>query len=449
MKSILAVIVAFVLVLTLAFWAGWFESSRPNIILISVDTLRPDHLGCCGYDRPTSPTIDALVSRGVLFAQAVCQMPMTAPSFCSIMTGTYPHTHGSRMNGMPLREGIVSLAELLSEQGYRCAAFVSSYTVSDESSGLGLGFDTFDDDFRDKERSAEGTNARIAAYLNDLPSGPHFLWVHYFEPHRPYEFHTGSTLGDERPPPEGPLNTMDDAIVAVGRAFDLSLGLHHYVRLYDGEIAHADDQIGVLLTDLAARGLLENSLIVFVSDHGESFDHAFYCRHGLFLYESSVRIALAFVFPENQDSGRRIDALVQSVDVMPTVCDWLGVRLPQGGEGRSLMPLIRGEDVRPEPAFLERRLYQKPNMAGVDGKQHAIRTEEWKYILDTEKGEELYRLTEDRGELLNLAESEPERAAELRKKLKEWIAEARTDCDEAPDLDEEAREKLKALGYIQ
>lgn len=447
--AFIAVLAAVILVLILALKAGWFETPRPNLLILSVDTLRPDHLGCYGYPIPTSPTIDALVAGGVRFTQAVCQMPTTTPSFSSIMTGTYPHTHGSRANSMPLIEGIESLAERLGEEGYHTAAFVSSYTVSHTSSGLGRGFDIFDDDFQGEERGAGLTNERLFAHLEHMSEGSFFLWVHYFEPHSPYQWHQGSRLGPQTRDPERPVNTMRDGVVRLLPWIKPELGLEYYVHLYDVEIAYVDDQISLLLTELRKHRLLEHTLIVFLSDHGESFDHGLYCRHGLFLYESSVRIPLAVVFPRGRYRGRVIGDPVESIDVLPTVCEYLGVRPPDGIEGRSLLPLICGSPLPPRPAFQERRYYEEGNRFGVKGTQHALRTPEWKYILSSDAEDELYRLSTDPGERKTLIGTDPERASELRGRVEEWLAEASAPLPDTLEIDEEAREKLKALGYIQ
>ncbi|MCK4545915.1 MAG: sulfatase [Candidatus Eisenbacteria sp.] len=451
MRRIFSVVIAVVVVavVVLGLQNGWFEKEPYNVIIISVDTLRPDHLGCYGYGSPTSPAIDALFDRGVRFTRAVCQTPTTGPSFCSIMTGAYPHTHGSLQNAMPLRDDIQTLAEVLKEHQYHTAAFVSSYTVSDESSGLGRGFDRFDDEFAGEERSAGCTNDSLFAYLEDRSHTPLFIWIHYFEPHGPYIGHSDSRIHPASPRSEAPLNMMEDNVVQHLPWVSPKLGLDHYVRLYDGEIAHVDRRIGILLGELQKRSLLENTLVVFLSDHGESFDHGLYCRHGLFLYESSIRIPLAFVFPAGKHGGGIVEGVVQSIDIPCTICDFLGFPPPEGAEGRSLLPMIEEGESHPGTAFLERRRYEEDNRFGVTGSRHAIRTAEWKYIHSTEEPDELYNLQLDPGELRNLVEEEPDRAASMLDDLQAWIGEAGVCCEELPELSDEAREKLKALGYIQ
>jgi len=438
-----------VVVVALIFRSARLDEESPNLLVISVDTLRPDHLGCYGYTRPTSPAIDALVRDGVVFTQAVCQIPNTAPSFCSIFTGTYPHTHGTRTNGMPLPEQAVTLAEWLKARGYHTAAFVSSYTTSDESSGLSQGFDHFDDDFAEKERTAEDTNARLFEHLDRLPGAPYFIWTHYFEPHGPYEMHPGSRVGPPGHDSGFPVNTMEDAVLEPPRWIQKELGLDHHVWLYDGEIAHADDQVARLLNEFDGRGLLENTLIVFISDHGESFDHGYYCAHGVFLYESSIRIPLAFVFPDGRFRGRVVDDLVQSIDVMPTICDVLDIRQPEIVEGTSLMPVVSGTGAGGGLAYLERRFRMNRRRVGFQGEMYAIRTPKWKYILDSLTGEELYRVTTDPGEKENLAAVEPEISSAFREELEAWIAAETPPSGIKRRISEDGLEKLKALGYVQ
>ncbi len=429
--------------------AGWFSARPPHVILLSVDTLRPDHLGCYGYAAPTSPSIDCLMEDAVRFTLAVCQMPTTTPSFCSVMTGAHPHTHGSLQNSVPLRPETETLAELLRKNGYQTAAFVSSYTVSNESSGLARGFDVFDDDLVGLERSSKETNRRLFEFLDRRSPGPLLLWVHYFDPHAPYVPHPGISPETFAGPWQGPTNTLEDAVVTVPPWVQTERGLAYYGMRYDSEIAFVDGQIGVLVEDLRARGMLENALVVFLSDHGEGFDHGLYCRHGPFVYESSVRIPLGFRFPERRYGGRTITDLVQSIDVAPTICDFLGISRPEDSEGRSLMPLLEGRDEGERAAFIQRRHYGEENRFGLPSRLYAIRTKCWKYIHSPDGKPELYDLVEDPGELENLATGGVEPPARLRERLDLWIERAEAGAPEDAEIGEEARSKLKSLGYLQ
>ncbi len=438
--------------LLLAVHFGWFSAGPPNVIVISVDTLRPDHLGCYGYPAPTSPNIDRLMESAVRFDRAVSAIPSTTPSFCTAMTGAYPHTHGSLQNGVPLRPGVETLAEVFGKNGYHTAAFVSSFTVSNESSGLARGFDIFDDDLEGLERSSERTNERVFQFLDRLPRGSLFLWIHYFDPHAPYVEHPGIPVEKFAAGWPGPVDMMEDAVVPLPPWVESGKGLAYYGMCYDGEIAFVDGQIGILLDELRTRGLLNRALVVFLADHGESFDHGLYCRHGPFIYDSSVRIPLGFVFPEGRFAGRTVEAVVENVDVAPTICDFLDIPPPDDSEGKSLLPLLSQAGESDGEAFIQRRHYSgshREKRLGLPHRLYALRTRFWKYLRSDEGDEELYDLAEDPGELHNLARIDTIRAKEMGERLGRWIEQAEVGAPEDVPLDRETQNRLKSLGYLQ
>jgi len=302
----LAGIVFFVLIAV----PGRGETRSPNVVLITLDTTRADHLGCYGADAAETPNLDALAAEGVVFAQAQSPAPMTVPAHASLMTGLVPRRHGARDNALyPLPEEVPVLAELLAAHGYDTAAFVSS-VVLDRRAGVSRGFRVYDDRvrigrreaFNYEERAASQTNAAVFERLPELEQ-PFFLWVHYFDPHLPYV------------PPE---------------PYDIRFA----DRPYDGEIAFMDAAVGRLLD------ALPNSLVVVAGDHGESLGEHGEASHGVFLYQSTQRVPLILAgpgIPSNRVVGQRVGL----VDVMPTLLDLLKIDTTMDLDGRSLVPLLR------------------------------------------------------------------------------------------------------------
>ena len=327
----------------------------PSVILLSVDTLRADRLSCYGYGRPTSPRIDArIAARGVRFTNATSPSNNTSCSFASIHTGTYVRTHGVvslAPLGFRVEERFETLAETLRSLGYKTAAAVSAAHLNAEVSGLGQGFDLFVDHAgKEPKRRAAATNAALLPPLKDLVrrdggAAPLFLWVHYFDPHWPYEPEAEDL--EALPLPEGstgaPLPTQ-----SLGAAFDPedSMGYRGRKReiaaLYDAEVHESDRGTGVLLDALLDLGVLENAIVVFTSDHGENLgEHGLFFNHSR-LYEPVIRVPLLVSGPGI--APRTEGAMVHTIDLYPTILELVGAaRLAPGSlEGESLAPLLRG-----------------------------------------------------------------------------------------------------------
>ncbi len=296
--------------------------SRPNLVLITIDTLRADYLSSYGSRRVKTPTLDGLAAEGVLFENAYCQVPLTPPSHASILTGTYPATHGLRdFTSGPLGPDLPTLATVLEAQGYRTAAFVSAF-VLDRSWGLGRGFQLYFDEFdasaggggqqADVQRPANETLDRALPWLESAEA-PFFLWLHLFDPHHDYE------------PPE-PFRSLyrDDP--------------------YAGEVAWVDSQLARLVGVLRSRGVYEDTLVVATSDHGEGLGQHGEREHGFFLYEEVIRIPLIFKLPSSLGAaGSRVGEVVQSIDILPTVLQVLGLQAPPSVEGRGLLSSMLGK----------------------------------------------------------------------------------------------------------
>jgi arylsulfatase A-like enzyme len=392
-----------------------------NVLIIGVDTLRPDHLGCYGYTRPTSPNLDELAASGVVCENAVSQSPWTTPSFGTAFTSLYPTQHGAGSLETGLRTESTTLAELLQEKGYATGAIVSSPSMSPEF-GLNRGFGVYDICYQHEGRPATEATALALEWLDGNKGNRFFLFVHYFDPHLSY-----------RPPP--PYDTMFDPDYQgeIGNYFtrqmyprDTDGGFstmkalstadwNHIKSLYDGEIAFTDFAIGQLLDGLASRGLDDNTLVVFISDHGEEFFEHGGFRHGHTLFNELIRVPLVFKLPGVLPGRARVRRQVRILDVMPTVLDLLGIEPEVHMEGASLTGILTGVDGprRPEEAVLPPDdAFSEALLRGPE--QKSISAYPWKLIYDTStEAEALFKLDVDPAEQRNLIDKEPEAKARL------------------------------------
>jgi arylsulfatase A-like enzyme/Flp pilus assembly protein TadD len=424
----LAIIIVIAAVLgSAAVWLVLRGGGHPNVILISIDTLRPDHLGCYGYAATTSPNIDALSREGITFEDASTSAPLTLPSHTTMLTGLYPISHGIRNNGSyVLDASALTMTEIFKEAGYATGAFVGSF-VLDSRFGLDQGFDVYNDDMQGaRQPSAFGYMERTADEVTDAALGwldtarePFFAFVHYFDPHAVY-----------MAPPE--------------------YRKRHPGNPYDAEIDFTDHELGRLIRGIADRGVMERTLVVLVSDHGEGLGEHEEATHGVLTYDTTLRVPMIMRLPENSGvpaeaaTGKRISPPVRLVDLMPTVLDIAGLRTEAEMDGRSLVPLMRGERLDPEFCYFE-TLY--PYFAYRWSPLRGVRFNEWKYILSPEP--ELYNVAADPSEMVNLIDEESGRAAGMEKALLELMVTERgaAPAGEAEMSAEEAR-KLAALGYV-
>lgn len=430
------------------------ERTRPDILLITLDTTRADHTSAYGYDRATTPRLEALARDGVRFDAAYAPMATTLPAHATLFTAELPRTLGITKNGAVLSEEHHTLAERLTDAGYRSAAFVSSFPV-DRMFGLAQGFETYDDDFTDGScptkirewegfdidrgfcRRGENTTARALAWLEQneylgVPGDepPFFVWVHYFDPHAPY------------------LPADEDAALFPA---EFDGWLWSKMAAYDGEIHYMDRALGDLLDPLAAAGRLDDTLVVVAADHGEGLMQHGHMHHSLLIYEEDVRVPLIFRWPSRVTGGRTIDAPVQLADLPPTLLDIAGVGGLDDGVGDSLASaLVDGAAIDPERLiFLQRREYAEPVVSGreVRGEKLGVRRGKWKYIEAREEGTaELYDLESDPYERKNVAEEHAEPRERLARALRRWQETAKRPA--LPEVDPEAEKRLRALGYV-
>jgi arylsulfatase A-like enzyme/Tfp pilus assembly protein PilF len=402
-----------------------------HVLIVTIDTLRADRLGCYGSRDVATPNFDRIAREGALALEATVHAPITRPSHVSIFTGLYPAQHGIRDNiSRALAPDVPTMAEAFKAAGFDTAGFVSSIVLSAQS-GLGRGFDTFSDRFdlgadaQDEarfldilEKRGDVAVADASTWLERHARERTFAWVHLYDPHAPYE------------PPEPYASRYAN-------------------RPYDGEVAWTDELIGRLDDTLARLGMRDDTLLVLTSDHGEALGEHGEAVHGFFLYEATLRVPLIARGP-GVAPGTRISIVVQTVDLFPTILDLAAIARPrstQPAAGRSLASLLRGEAAKLDeaPAFAE-SLTPRIHYGWSD--LHSLREGRWKFILAPRS--ELYDLARDPFELHNVVDAEPARARAFRAAIDRRLASEASTARQAQagDVPIDLIEKLGALGYV-
>lgn len=406
--------------------------SAPNIVLISVDTLRADHLGHYGHPHPTSPNLDKLAAQSLVFNDMICEVPLTAPSFAAMMTSQYPRTTGVTRNGIRLPDTVPTVAEIFSAAGYQTMCVTSNWTLKSRLSGLDRGFAVYDDGFKKKrwlilksEREAtEVTDLALEQLAARKADQPFFAWFHYSDPHAPYKLHTKFQVSTEAD-------------------YEGDPGAKEKMR-YDSEIRYTDFEIQRLLAALPR----ENTFIVFVSDHGESLREHGYLGHGRRMYQNGLQIPF-FIHGPGIAPGRT-KAPVRGIDLGPTLLDLAGIAPAEGMQGVVLTKALPGADrirvvetyggaVLNIPGAKELMTASGPEL------QSAI-SGGWKLIEGTEP--ELYYLPNDPNETFNLATRSPDRLSSLTVKIEQWSKTVSSNRAEDAQLSNEDVEALRSLGYV-
>jgi choline-sulfatase len=441
------------------------RSERPNVLLVTIDTLRADHCSAYGYPVPTTPVLDRLARSGTLFLTAYAPSATTAPSHASLLTGRHFRSLGVLKNGHVLSEDARTLAEILREHGYDTAAFVSSFPLRARF-GFGQGFDHFDEEFTLEEASlgrrrgeqahdrlAEATVRRVRAWLDaHHPRRPVFAWVHFIDPHHPYR-------APERFAARWPRGT------------------ERRVRRYDAEVRYADKNLGRLVRAMERIEGRAGTLIVVTSDHGEGLGGHGWKFHGVNLYEEAVRVPLVVRWRGRIEEGRTVAEPVSVLDIPPTILDLVGSSAALPPDGRNLLAASDPD----RAIFLQRREFRSAFFRGVpvSAEMTAVVHDGAKYIAVPEEGRrELYNLTEDPRELNDRMAAQPtlgvvdvalnagyadadlfadERDTDDRSipTVAQWLDEALSawrKANPAPrdqkPLDKQTREALRALGYL-
>lgn len=419
----------------------------PSILVITVDALRADHLGCYGYERDTSPNIDLLVDGGVRFERAWTPEPLTGPAMCSMVTGLYPHQHAATRNGLRMQTGLDSLPKILARNGYATAAFVGTWTLKDNLTRLGEHFGTYGERLKRRRWfgivNSEATGEDLTddalewveEHRREKQTEPFFLWVHYIEPHAPYRFHNAYA---ER------LGVNDDKLTRLDR--------------YDTEIAAVDEAIGRLLAGIRQAEDEENLIVVFTADHGESLGEHNYWGHGRYLYEPSLRIPLSIIWKETIPPGT-VPTQVTLLDLSPTLLALAGLELPADLPGADWSAGLRGG-----AHVAERVGCYQTHRGAVHGGTHDSESKRSKGLLwvGVVKGDhkevmkvsrqliQTYDLGADPGELDNLSSFDAGPSADLAACFAR-VTEGLGSFDQLAieKLDEETVEQLRALGYLE
>jgi Tfp pilus assembly protein PilF len=395
-----------------------------SVILISVDTLRADHLSCYGYRRASTPHIDAISQRGTLFTQVNSQVPLTLPSHVSLLTSTYPFANGIEDNAAELGPDAVSLTTVLKSHGYRTGAFVGGF-VLDRRFGLNGGFDEYDSPFdlhrqggkdpSEIKRLGENVTSSAENWLAGNSGSPFFLFLHLYDLHTPYELPQG------KKPPRGTSG-------------------------YDVELGYVDGVLGQFWDFLQQRQLLTHTLVVFVSDHGESLGDHGESTHGYFIYESTLHVPLIFHWPT--DSGpfpSQVDRPAALMDVAPTVLQYLSLPEPAHFQGRSLLSTLRGQASAADEEIYSESLYAHNHFA--TSSLRSVRVGAYKYIQAPKP--ELYDLAHDPRESANLYETKHALALSLQERLAGLRSRYQPKNGTAPaNLTPEVVERLRSLGYL-
>ncbi len=464
------------------------EAVKPGVLLVTLDTVRADRLRVYGNARIRTPALDRLCEEGSVFENAFTAIPSTLPSHCTLMTGTYPSRHGVHDNGVYFLENSAqTLAEVLKLYGFATAAFVASF-VLDRRFGLSQGFDVYDDAMEEAlvqgdpdrirqdpklseeqkkwfartagrfQRRASSVTARAVEWVEELDGRPFFLWVHYFDAHQPYQ----------PPPPwdraydpgyegelDGDMNTFFK-VAAKNRWTPRTLPAaekDHMVALYDGEISTVDESLGTLLDALRKKGRWSSTLVVVVADHGEGFgEHEQIWEHNWEIFDETMRVPLIVRDPE-EPSVRRVTELARTLDVAPTILDWLELTVPASCEGCSLLPAMEGRSSpRIEDALLEAR---RKVQVHSDGQTPllGLRTATHKLILTLDLDErvirrQLFDLDQDRGES---RPPDSDSSEQLETRLREIERASSGDRSALPvrSLEDIDIEGLESIGYIE
>jgi len=446
-----------------------------HVVFISLDTTRPDHFGFYGSPKVRTPNLDKLASESIVLDDFMTVAPTTLASHASLFTGKYPHSHGTPRNGFMVHEDNVLLAEILHEAGFSTAGFVGAFPLASQF-GIAQGFDHWDEEFERfegvdavlvNERTAESVTDAVIRYLDEVDLGrKQFLFVHYFDPHAPYESPSPyDTLYD----PQG-RDGLRDWLSLVRDCHRLSATrtqppeelveeAWRMAAQYAAEVTYTDVQVGRLLANLRERGMLDDALLVVTSDHGESFwEHGECFDHGWNTYDSTMRIVGLIRLPGAAGAGTRVPGLLTNLDVLPTVLDYLGIAVPEAIDGKAMDLESASPKAPGGPRFGQatkpwQSVETDPRWHNLH-KSRCIRQGKLKLIqVPTAGMERLYDLSRDPIESVNLLGT-PNAEVDsvvgpMRRKLETWAASADPlPTYFVPGEQNEVIERLRALGYL-
>ncbi|HLH71655.1 MAG TPA: sulfatase [Chloroflexota bacterium] len=435
-------------------------NQQPNVLLVTIDTLRADRIGPYGFSQAHTPVLDQLAREGVRFDHAICQLPQTDPSHAALMTGLYASTSGVKVHMVDkIRPDTQTAASIFQSAGYQTAGFYSWVSLDPQFCGLNQGFQTYEGyvinrgavfgnplleqiaaSYRqlkaevpivktadlaigassDYEQTLDGradvTNQAVFAWLDaHARQGPFFLWVHYFDPHYPYAPPTGydHILGlDYQGSINGSVTTIQQ--IEAGKLTPSPADTARLEELYQGEIAFTDAQLGRLLDYLAQLGIKDNTIITVTGDHGESFGEHGDWTHGLKVFETEIRVPLLMRYPGHLPAGVNVTAPAQLIDVLPTFLELTGLTVKQPIQGTSLLPVMK-QDANGTSRIAFTELADEAFVS-------VLTWGDWKMIRNNANGQlQLYNLNQDEGEQQNLLAADPKTAAEMSARLQDLM----------------------------
>ncbi len=408
-------------------------AEMPNVVLLSVDTLRADRLGAYGYPLNTSPNLDTFAQEALLFEDAVCEIPLTSPSFGAMLSARFPRMTGTTRNGLRMPDTVPLLAEQFQAAGYYTFCVQSNWTLKNKLSGLGRGFDDYDDAFHKKrwgliksERDGDDVTRLTLDYLATRdPEKPFFAWIHYSDPHAPYKMHKKFNPAGKRP---WRLDNVEKIRVK-----------------YDSEVAFTDHEIGIVLAALP-----ENTMVLFVGDHGESLYEHDYLGHGRRIHQTNMHIPM-MVRAEGVDPGRST-VPARGIDIGPTLLGLAGLPKPAGMLGFDLLndmvPTDRPRVIETYGGAVLNVPGVKNAMAEAGPMRQGVLQAGWKLIINDGK-RELFYLPEDPGELTDRSRQEPDRVDALHELITRWVQTTPIGEQGTENLSADDWKALDSLGYLE
>jgi arylsulfatase len=448
--------------------AGCGRRERTGAVLITVDTLRADHVGAFGDEHARTPRMDVLARQGTLYERAISPLPLTRPSHFSMLTSRYPREHGVLNNSTALSDAALTLPEILRGHGWQTAAFTAVQILGPDSGGA-QGFERFESSGQRRERSGAEVIERALDWLDQVDGNePFFLWVHLYEPHVPYAPPPGfrSELDPAQAAQFPALTWIDFRTIALAHGGDIPEPIvEHARRLYRGEVSAADELVGRLIDGVAARTSLDDVLVLLTADHGECFENGIYFEHADCLYEGALHVPMIVRYPREFPAGMRVPQTVSILDVAPTILRAAGLPLPEALAGH---PLQDAASQAERYVLVQHPFYSDKNAAERRTRLSAIRSvagqpvrriltgsqwlgvvgPRWK-LLDESGALELYPMAPRPDESQNRVTFEPEVAADLRRRLHDELAAHPLTHIPPGEVSEDLRRALQALGYVE